>query len=107
MESIMPRELYRYVFTTDVSTEDIEITLLLAILAVESLHGEVPVRLDAKHHFDTKRRTCIVDATTAVGRDLNRLFAGFARREYGEDSFHIERVDAVPQHGAQTVSAGS
>lgn len=103
----MSRDLYRYEFTAGVSAEDIEITLLLAILAVESLHGEVPVRLDAKHHFDNERRTCIVDATTAVGRDLNRLFAGFARREYGEDSFRIERVDALPERGAQTVSAGS
>jgi hypothetical protein len=92
MESIMPRDLYRFVFISDVPVEDIEITLLLAMLAVESLHGEVQTRLDAKHHLDSDRRTCIVDASTPVGRDLNRLFAGFAQREYGAASFRVERV---------------
>jgi hypothetical protein len=99
----MRPEVYRYTFPTTQPPEDLEITLLLAILATESLHGEVAVRLDAKHFLDAERRVCVIDAGSVVGRDLNRLFAGFLRRDFGDD-FHVERVDAVPQREAQVVS---
>ena len=91
----MPRDQYCYLFNPDVPVQDLEITLLLALVAVESLHGETQVRLDAKHDVDADRRACTIDATTPVGRDLNRLFAGFARREYGEGAFCVERVGAT------------
>lgn len=89
----MPKELYRYVFTGDVPLEEIEASLLLAILATESLHGEAQVRLDVSHFLDADRRACVIDAGTAAGRDFNRLFVGFLRREFGEDNFQVERVD--------------
>jgi hypothetical protein len=90
----MPKELYRYAFSGDVPLEEIEASLLLAIWATESLHGESQVRLDVSHFLDTDRRAGVIDAGTAVGRDLNRLFVGFVRREFGEDTFQVERVDA-------------
>ena len=43
----MTKELYRYSFKPSVPLEDIEASLLLAVLATESLHGEAQVRLDA------------------------------------------------------------
>jgi hypothetical protein len=73
----MTQELYRYIFNATVPLADIEASLLLAILATESLHGEAQVRLDAAHFFEADRRACVIDASTPVGRDLNRLFAGF------------------------------
>ena len=90
----MHKEIYRYVFTPDVPMEDIESSLLLAILATESLHGESQVRLDASHYLDPAARACVIDAGTAVGRDFSRLFTGFVRREFGEDAFQVERVDS-------------
>jgi hypothetical protein len=101
MESTMPRDLYRYVFTPDVSVEDIQITLLLAILAVESLHGESQVRLDAAHFLNSDKRGCVIDAGTPVGRDLNRLFVGYCCREFGTDAVRVERVAEEPTHQAQ------
>ncbi len=92
----MTKELYRYSFSADVPLEDVEASLLLTVLATESLHGETQVRLDAAHYLDTDGRACVIDAGTAVGRDFNRLFVGFLRREFGEDSFRVERVDAEP-----------
>jgi len=89
----MAIERYRYVFCDEVPIEDIEASLLLAIFATESLHGESQVRLDVSHFLDTDRRVCVIDSGTAVGQDLNRLFVGFMRREFGEDSFRVERVD--------------
>lgn len=92
----MSNELYRYSFPAHVPVEDIEATLLLALWGAESLHGESQVRLDAAHFLDRDRRACVIDADTPVGRDVNRLFVGFARREYGNESFRVERVDSMP-----------
>lgn len=92
----MTTDLYRYRFAATVPIEEIEATLLLALLAVESLHGESQTRLDAAHHFDAEHRACVVDAGTAVGRDFNRLFVGFLRREFGEDVFRVERLFKQP-----------
>jgi hypothetical protein len=89
----MSQELYRYSFVPDVPFEDVEASLLLAVLAAECLHGESQVRLDAGHYFDPEHSTCVIDATTPVGRDFNRLFVGFIAREFGEDSFQVQRVD--------------
>ncbi len=94
----MTKELYRYTFKPDVPLEDLEASLLLAVLSAESLHGEAQVRLDAAHFFDPDQRACVIDAGTPVGRDVNRLFVGFVRREFGEDSFQVERVDSLPNH---------
>jgi hypothetical protein len=88
----MTKTLYRYYFDQDVPVEEIETTLLLAVLAAESLHGESQTRLDAGHAFDAEKRTCVIDGQTSVGRDLNRLFVGFLRLEFGEDAFRVERV---------------
>ena len=80
--------------------EEIEASLVLAIMATESLHGQSDVRLDAAHAFDAAKRTCVIDADTVVGRDLNRLFVGFLSREFGEDTFQVEHVatDVSVQH---------
>jgi hypothetical protein len=94
----MGKELYRYSFEPDVPPEDIESSLLLAILATESLHGEAQVRLDAGHVFDPTKRVCVIDANTPVGRDFNLIFVGFLRREFGEDAFRVERVNEPSQH---------
>lgn len=92
----MSQTLYRYRIAAEVPSEEIEATLLLALFAVESLHGESQTRLDAAHHFDAEHHACILDAGTAVGRDFNRLFVGFLRREFGEDVFRVERLREQP-----------
>lgn len=94
----MTQEIYRYHFTSETPIDEVESTLLLAILATESLHGESQVRLDAAHFFDPTKRACVIDAGTPVGRDLNRLFTGFIDREFGPEAFTVERVrDSLPQ----------
>lgn len=101
----MTKELYRYEFPADVPLEEVEASLLLALLGTESLHGEAQVRLDASHFLDSDQRACVIDAGTPVGRDINRLFVGFLRREFGEESFTVTRVDAAPETHPQEVCA--
>lgn len=88
----MGQTLYRYRFTSEASLEEIEATLLLALFGVESLHGEAQVRLDAAHRLDEEQHACVIDATTTVGQDFNRLFTGFLSREFGADTFQVERL---------------
>ena len=78
-----------------------EATITLAVLAVESLHGESRVQLESRHAFDVDTRTCVIDASGEVGRDVNRLFLGFINREFDRDSFTVERIPAF-EFGAAT-----
>jgi hypothetical protein len=92
----MPTDAYRYLFRDITPPDEVEATLVLAIFAVEALHGEAQTRLDAGHAFDAKLRTVVIDARTPVGRDLNRVFVGLMTREFGTGSFRVERVNRHP-----------
>ena len=89
----MAPEVYRYSFNQDVDLEDVQASLVLSILGVESLHGQPVARLDVGHLLDPDTRTCVIDASTVAGRDLNKLFAGYLLREFGADSFEVRRLD--------------
>ena len=89
----MSESSYRYTIAENVPIEEVEITLFLSILGIEALHGESQARLDAGHAFSAERRTVVIDAGTPVGRDLNKLFAGFLSKEFGAGSFKVERVE--------------
>ena len=93
----MTKDIYRYAFSANVPLLEIEASLMITAIATESLHGEAQVRLDAAHYFDADQRACVIDAGTPVGRDFNRIFVGFLSREFGEDTFRVERVD-TPVH---------
>jgi len=97
----MPNRVYRYCFNNDVDPADVESSLVLAILACQSLHGEAQVQLDASHFWDAAMRTCVIDAGTVVGRDIARLFLGFLRREFQEDQYVVRRIES-PQRAVST-----
>jgi len=103
----MNRELYRYNFDSKVPIRDVEESLLLAVLAAESLHGRSLVRLDASFCLDSQKRSCIVDAATEVGRAIARIFTGFLTREFGEESFKVERVGGPPPVGSELKATGA
>jgi hypothetical protein len=89
----MNREVHRYTFEASVPAEEIEDSILLAIMAVEGLHGQSRVRLEAGYLLDAEKHACVIDASTDVGRDVNRVFVGLAIREFGESAFTVTRVD--------------
>jgi len=92
----MKKDMVRYTFSQSVSMREAEETLLLAILAVESLFGESTVRLDASFSIESSRRACVIDSSTDVGRAICRVFTGFVSREFGSEAFKIHRVDSPP-----------
>jgi hypothetical protein len=87
---------FRFVFKEDVSVLDAELSLHLAIFAIEGLFGAARVRLDASYAIDESRRVIVVDASNEVGESLVRVFTNLLLREFGDDSLQVERVDAHP-----------
>jgi hypothetical protein len=96
---------YRYVFAPEVPFSDVRETLILALLAGEALHGSAQLRLDGVYRLDPPGRACEIAADTAAGRDLNKMFVNFAGREFGDDAFRVERVEAVQNHEPQEIRA--
>lgn len=93
----MSREVYRYRFGDSTPFEDAEESLLLAIVAAECLHGESRVRLEVSYCISKRKHACVVDASTAAGRDVNSIFAGLMSREFGEEAFEVERIVGPPK----------
>lgn len=85
------RELYRYSFGDRISIQDVEETLMLALLGTESIYGAAQTRLDVLHSVDEATKQIVIDAATEPGLDLNRLFTGFLQREFGDDAFRVKR----------------
>lgn len=90
-------EVYRYTFQPSVQMTEVEASLLLATWSCEALHGESQVRLDAGHVLDELQHKLVIDATTKVGKDLNRILTGFLQREYRAMDFTVERVSEPAQ----------
>ena len=89
----MPQLIYRYTLGASVPAEEVEVSILLALIATEALHGATEARLDVAHTYDADRRVVAIDATTPAGRDLSKLLTGFLTTEFGPTSFTVERVE--------------
>ena len=92
----MATGVYRFEFDRSVPLDEAEMSLHLAIFAVEGLYGQARVRLDAGYHLDEPRNAIIVDGTTEVGAAVVRVFTAFLFREFGEDKFEVGRVGGRP-----------
>ena len=88
----MSQQRYRYEFLSHVCFDEVEASLALAISPTEAIHGESQVRLDFGYNLDARARTCVLDAGTPVGLDVNRLFVGIIRKQFGEDAFVVDRL---------------
>ncbi len=97
----MTREIYRYAFSPQVPFVEAMATLELALIAVESLHGEARARMDARFAGCPLTRVLVVDSSTHVGQALNQVFVGYARREFGEASFTVTRCPAAAPSAAK------
>lgn len=91
----MISEVYQYAFVETVSMDDVESTLQLALLSTTSLHGQTTTRLNARFAIDKDQRTCVIEAATPVGIDLNKLFVGYVTAELGQHVFQVRRVAAA------------
>lgn len=93
----MTTDVFRFRFSERVPLEEAEMSLHLAIFATEGLFGQACVRLDARYELDTDAHALVIDATHAVGSAIVRIFSGLLLREFGEDAFQVERVNAMSE----------
>jgi hypothetical protein len=101
----MPRVTYRLEFEAAVPLAEAEMSLHLAMIALEGLFGRASVRLDARYRLDEAGRAIVVDGSTQVGESLVRVFAALLIREFGDDSFVVRRASAStpePEHSDQS-----
>ena len=96
---------YRYKLPPDASMDSVQDSLMIAVLAAEGLHGRSRVRLDAWFELDRKARHCRVDAGTAVGQDIARIFESFLANEFGEGAYEVERDDGDSSSPARVTSS--
>lgn len=79
-------------FSNDVDMREVHDTGRLAMMAVESMYGDVLCLLSVQFKTDHAARTVLIDMGTKVGQDLAAIFLGFVRREFGEESVAVSSV---------------
>ncbi len=97
--------VYHFQFDQHIPTKELKDTLILAVMATESLHSRARVKLDAVHNLNLLNHTCRIDAFSEVGDDLARIFTGYALREYGNERINIERDFLDIPAGSPTIEA--
>ena len=90
---------FRFEFRSTVPLAEAEQSLQLALYAVEGLFGQASVRLDAGYRVDQTRNAIVVDARTEVGAAVARVYAGLLIREFGDQAFHVRRVETRGEPG--------
>jgi hypothetical protein len=91
METVpMSQPTVTFSFASDVPMSEVEATLRLAVLAVESLHGADRVHLELRVRVERAARRFVIDTSTEVGRSLSVIFSGYSRREFGPGSVAVE-----------------
>jgi hypothetical protein len=91
MEARMSRDVYRYTFDAKTSLTEVRDSLFLAVFSAEGVHGRTQVRLDAAFCLDEKKRACVIDAATPVGKTIAQIFTGLLTRQFGEEAFTVKR----------------
>lgn len=87
----MCQDQYSFNFSRGIPHKDVEGTFLLALLAVESLHGKEAVRMDCRFKTDFPQRRCLIGAGSQIGCELARIFAGLATHAFGREEIRIRR----------------
>jgi hypothetical protein len=91
----MTQPAYRFEFGPTVPTVEAEMSLHLALIAVEGLFGRPAVRLDARYRLLEPERAIAVDCSSPVGAALVRVFTALLIKEFGDNAFDVRRVARV------------
>lgn len=90
----MSQNTYRFDVGQAVPLDEAEMSLHLAMIALEGLFSPAAVRLDARYHVNTSLRVIVVDGSTEIGETLVRVFTTLLAREFGDDRFAVRRLPA-------------
>jgi hypothetical protein len=90
----MSQLTYRFEIDPSVDLADAQMSLHLAMIAMEGLFGTAGVQLDARHWVDEPGRALLIDGSTKVGQALARVLATLLSREFGEELIVVRRIGA-------------
>lgn len=91
---------FHFSFERHVPLAAAEMSLHLAMFAVEGLVGRVRVRMGASYVIDEMSHAIDIDGDKCVTQLVARVFAGLLMREFGEEAFRMERHDHQLQETA-------
>ena len=84
---------FHFQFERHVPLDAAEMSLHLAMFAVEGLVGRARVRLAVKYVLDEGAHCIDINGGDRVCRMVVRVFAGLLLREFGEESFQVQHVE--------------
>lgn len=89
---------FHFDFERHVSLAAAEMSLHLAMFAVEGLVGQVRVRMGVKYVLDEGAHAIVIAGSNRVGQMVAKVFAGLLLREFGEDAFCMRESETFPGH---------
>jgi len=92
-EAGMNKTIYQYQIKDGILMDAVKDSLLISIMAVESLFGRSRINLEARFRLEKVNRVCIIDVGTLIGETIARVFTGLLIREFGEQGFKVERME--------------
>src|SRR5689334_7192426 len=103
----MDNGVYKFTFRENIPAKDIEECLFWSGFNTESIFGKARFRLDGSFHFDRHRKFVVIDKSTDVGKHLAQIFTSVVSREFGEESFRIERLLATEMKSSVNIKSES
>ena len=87
--------VFRFSLARQLSIEEAEMTLHLAMLAAEGLYGSPRVAMELRYELHALENAIEVDGETEVGTSVARIFAGLLLRQFGEGGFRIDNIEST------------
>jgi hypothetical protein len=91
----MNKTIYHFQIKDGIFMSAAKDSLLLSIMAAESLFGRPRINLEARFRLERVSKVCIIDIGTKVGETIARVFTGLMIREFGEQAFKVEKRETT------------
>lgn len=91
----MTRTTYHFTFDRRVPIEAVEDALVLAVLAATAV-AKYP---RGAHRLDARQRTCSIDARSAAGAALLRVFFAYVLGMFGADALSVVTAEDLAERG--------
>ncbi len=83
-------QVCRFKLNEKLSWERMDELIAFAVISAECTFGQAKVRLNAS--YLTSDSKAVIDVSSAVGEHIAEIFTGLLIKDYGEQSFTVERV---------------
>jgi len=83
-------QVCRFKFNKSLSREQIEEKIAFAVVSAECTFGQAKVRIHASYLAADNK--VVIDVSSPVGEHIAEVFTGLLIKDYGEQSFTVERV---------------